>query len=361
MKKTVSVNGKKIGLGYPAFVIAEVSANHARNFDKALKLIAAAKRAGADAVKFQTYTPDSLTIDVDNKYFRIRRGPWRGQTLYRLYQKGCAPAGWFPRLKKAADDLGIIFFSTAFDREGIDMLEAIDVPLHKIASFELTDLELIKYAAGTKKPLILSTGMAGAGEIRDALSAARAAGAGEIILLKCISSYPASSRDMNLLTIPDMTSRFKTVVGLSDHSLGFEAALASVCLGARVIEKHFTLSKKSKTVDSFFSIDAAALKKMVETIRLTESSLGKVSYGDCRAEKLSRRHRRSLFVVEDINKGEVFTQNNIRSIRPAFGLEPKYLNNVLGKRARKKIKRGMPLAKNMVNGFGPIGNKEKSK
>jgi pseudaminic acid synthase len=329
-------------------IIAEVSANHGQDLGRALKMIRTAKECGADAVKFQTYTPDTLTIDVDNKYFKIKHPRWGGQTLYQLYRKASTPWEWFPRLKKEADSCGIFLFSTAFDTTSADFLNKLGVTLHKIASFELVDLSLIRYLARSGKPLILSTGMADEEEIREAVSAAQHAGAGEIALLKCVSSYPAKPEEMNLRTIPDMKKRFGLSVGLSDHTMGVGVAVAAVALGARIIEKHFTLSRDIKTPDSFFSLEPIELKALVDGIRVAEKSLGKVSYGLTVEEKKSRIFRRSIFAVKDINKGEVFTKINIRSIRPANGLKPKYIDGIIGKRAKTNIKMGTPITKALL-------------
>jgi pseudaminic acid synthase len=330
------------------FVVAEVSANHIQNFNRALKMIRKAKECGADAVKFQAYTPDTLTLDVDNRYFRIKHPKWGGQTLYQLYQKAYTPWSWFRKLKQAADDLGITFFATAFDQSAVDFLEGLRVPFHKIASFELTDLPLIEYAAKTKKPLILSTGMASLAEIQEAVKVAKNAGAREVILLKCVSSYPAKPEEMNLRIIPDLAKRFHCPVGLSDHTLGIEISTAAVCLGARVIEKHFTLSKKIKGPDSFFSIEPQELKTLVKNIRTVEKALGSVHYGFTQEEKKNRIFRRSLFIAKDMHRDEIFTEKNLRSVRPGFGLSPKYLKQVIGSKASKNIAKGMPLSWNMV-------------
>jgi pseudaminic acid synthase len=329
------------------FIVAEVSANHRQDFNRAVRMIRVAKVCGADAVKFQAYEPQTLTIDADNRHFRISHPRWGGQTLYQLYKKAFTPLSWFKDLKKIADSEGILFFATAFDKESVDLLEEIRVPVHKIASFELIDLPLVEYAAKTKKPLILSTGMADLSEIRDAIRTANKAGAKEILLLKCVSSYPAEYADMHLMTIPDMKKRFGCIVGLSDHTLGLGASIAAVVLGAKVIEKHFTLSRSVKTPDSFFSIEPKELQGLVANIRIAEQALGRVNYELMGQEKSNRIFRRSLFVVKDIKKGGLFTQENIRSIRPAGGIAPKYIHKVLGKRARRDIKRGTPLTKNI--------------
>lgn len=325
------------------FIVAEISANHGHSFKRAVKLIKKAKECGADAVKFQTYTPNTMTMNSNQGCFKIKHSEWGGQTLYQLYKKAYTPWHWFKRLKEIADDLGIIFFSTAFDKTSVDFLEELNVPFHKIASFELVDLPLIEYAAKTKKPLILSTGMASISEIREAVIVARKAGTKDIILLKCVSSYPARPEQMNLKTIPDMKKLFKCTVGLSDHSLGIGASIAAVSVGAKVIEKHLTMSREIKTPDSFFSIEPHELKTLVENIRIAEKALGVVKYLLTSEEKKNKIFRRSLFAVEDIRKGEILTEGNVRSIRPGYGISPKYLKKVLGKKAKIDIARGTPI------------------
>jgi pseudaminic acid synthase len=325
------------------FIIAEVSANHGQNFNRAIAMIKKAKECGADAVKFQCYTPDTLTIDAKNEYFRIKHGKWGGQTLYQLYQKTYTPWKWFKKLKEVADDIGIKFFATVFDTRSVDFLEELDVAFHKIASFELVDLPLIEYTAKTRKPLILSTGMASLPEIKDAVGTAIKAGAREVILLKCVSSYPARPEEMNLRTIPDLKKRFKVPVGLSDHTLGIGVSLAAVSLGAQIVEKHFILTRKIKTPDSFFSIEPQELKSLVENIRIAEKSLGKVHYGLTEDEKKNRVFRRSIFAVKDIKRGDLFSEENIRSIRPGQGLPPRYLNKIIGHSSNQAIKCGTAL------------------
>jgi pseudaminic acid synthase len=307
---------------WPVLLVAEISANHGQNFNRAIALIKKAKECGADAVKFQAYTPDTMTINADNKYFRIKHSQWGGQTLYELYKKAYTPWEWFKKLKQVADDLGILFFATAFDKTSVDFLEELNVCIHKISSFELVDLPLIEYASKTKKPLILSTGMATVSEIEEAVSTARCAGAKEIILLKCVSDYPAKPEEMNLKTIPHMKELFGCPVGLSDHSLGIGVSVAAAALGANAIEKHFTLSRKYETPDSFFSIEPHELKELVENIRITEKALGKVHYGLTEEEKKSKVFRRSLFVSRDMKAGDVLTTENLRCIRPGQGLLP---------------------------------------
>jgi pseudaminic acid synthase len=306
-------------------------------------MVKKAKGCGADIVKFQIYSPDTLTLDVKNKYFEVKHPKWKGQTLYQLYKKAHTPWSWFRKLKKVADDSGLIFLSTAFDTTAVDFLEDLGVLIHKIASFELVDLPLIEYMAKTKKPIILSTGMATLSEIRDAVETARGAGAKEIILLKCVSSYPARAEEMNLKTIPHMRESFGLPVGISDHTLGIGVSIAAVSLGAMMVEKHFTLSRKVKSPDSFFSLEPEEFKQLASNIRAVEKAIGKIHYGPTKGEKEGRVFRRSLFAIRDIKKGEILSEENVRSIRPSFGLLPKYLGDVLGKRSKKSIPRGTPL------------------
>jgi len=329
-------------------IVAEISANHAQDFKKAVSLIRKAKESGADAVKFQAYSPDTMTFDADNRYFVIKHHKWGGQTLYQLYQKAYTPWHWFKKLKRVSDDLGLLFFATAFDKSAVDFLEGLNVSVHKIASFELVDLPLIEYAAKTKKPLIISTGMGTPAEIREAVNAARRAGAKDITLLKCVSSYPAKCENMNLKTIPYMEKLFGCPIGLSDHTLVNGVSVAAVSLGACLIEKHLTLSRKDKTPDAFFSTEPEELKLLVRDIRAAEKALGKVFFGISADERMSRVFRRSLFAVKDIRKGEIFTEENIRSIRPANGLEPKYLKSIIGRKSKKNIMRGNPLKKSLI-------------
>jgi pseudaminic acid synthase len=324
-------------------VVAEISANHGQDLGRALKLIRSAARCGADAVKFQTYTPDTLTIDEKLGRFRIRHPEWGGQTLYELYKKAYTPWKWFKALKRAADGEGLAFFSTVFDTTSVDFMESLGAEVHKIASFELTDIPLIEYVSQTGKPLILSTGMATREEIGEAVTAARRGGAKAITLLKCVSSYPSDPAEMNLRTIPDMSERFSCPVGFSDHSLSAIAPLAAVAMGATMVEKHFTLSRKIGTPDSFFSMEPDEMERLVRDIRTVEKALGEVSYELTKGEKKNRVFRRSLFAVEDIAKGEPFTAKNVRSIRPAHGIGPKFLKKVIGRPARRSIRRGTPL------------------
>lgn len=347
MLRLKTIDGK-IGKGSQVFIVAEVSANHGQDFNRAVSMVRKAKECGADAVKFQAYAPDTLTIDSEKRYFKIKHPKWGGQTLYELYKKAYIPWDWLKKLKKVADDCGITFFATAFDKTAVDFLEDINVPLHKIASFELVDLPLIAYAAKTGKPLILSTGMATHSEIKEAVDTAKSSGAKDVILLKCVSDYPARPEEMNLRTIPHMRWIFGCPVGLSDHSTGVGVSIAAVSLGAVMIEKHFTLSRKIKTADSFFSIEPGDLAELVSNARIIEKAMGKVHYGLTKEEKKNRIFRRSLFAVKDIRKGDVFTEDNVRSIRPAHGMPPKYLMAVIGQRAKKNIARGYPLTFDQV-------------
>ena len=343
----ISLKNRKIGERCPVFIVAEISANHGQDFSRAVEMIRKAKECGADAVKFQTYTPETLTINHNSKYFKVKHPKWGGQTLYQLYKKAYTPWDWFKNLKKISDDLGIIFFSTAFDKTSVDLLEEIDVPFHKIASFELVDMPLIEYMGKTKKPIILSTGMATLGEIKEAVKTAKKAGAKEIALLKCVSSYPAKPEEMNLRTIPAIERLFGCPVGISDHTMGIGVSIAAVSLGARIVEKHFTLSRKIKTPDNFFSMEPDELKQLVDSIRIVEKALGKVRFGLTEEEQKSKIFRRSLFTVKNIKMGETLSEENVKSIRPAYGMKPKYLKTILGKQARKDIKRGTPLRKDL--------------
>lgn len=328
------------------FIIAELSANHNKDYDLAVKTIEAMAEAGADAVKFQTYTPDSLTLDVDNEYFGPRPvGLWKGMTLYEIYQKGTMPYEWQPKLKKIANDLGLVCFSTPFDFEGVDFMESMDMPIYKIASLEITDVNLIRYAAEKHKPMIISTGVATEEDIQLAIDTCREVGNNDITLLKCTTEYPAPLDRANLLTIPDMKDRFGVKVGVSDHTLGNIVPITAVALGATVVEKHFILDRALGGLDSGFSLNKDEFAQMVKEIRMTEEAMGKVSY------ELAGRGptgRRSLFACKDIKKGEVLTLDNVRSVRPAAGLHPKYFNEILGKKASVKIAKGTPLSMNLI-------------
>jgi pseudaminic acid synthase len=347
--ETFQIAGRNIGHGFPVYVIAEVSANHRQSIDVAENIIRAAKDAGADAVKLQTYTPDTITLRSDREEFRVRGGTlWDGRTLHDLYAEAHMPWEWQPRLKPLAEQLGMHLFSSAFDSSAVDFLEQMNVPAHKVASFELVDIPLIQEMARTGKPLIMSTGMATVDEIDEALNAAREAGAKQIVLLKCTSAYPALPDEMNLRAIPEMARRFGVPVGLSDHTLGIAAPVAAVALGACIIEKHLTLARSIPGPDSAFSLDPQEFKAMVDAVRVAEKALGKIDLQVGPEEQASRAFRRSLFVVEDVKQGEAFTTSNVRSIRPGHGLHPRHLPEVLGKRAGREIKRGTPLSWEVV-------------
>jgi pseudaminic acid synthase len=349
MLGSIRIAARKIGPGQPTYVTAEVSANHNHDYDQAVRIIDAAKDAGADAIKLQTYTADTITIASHREEFRISGGTlWDGRDLHDLYAEAYTPWEWQPKLKKVAEDLGMDLFSSAFDATAVDFLEEMGVPAHKVASCELVDIPLIQKMARTGKPLIISTGMASAEEIEEALRTAREAGATQIALLKCNSAYPAPAEEMNLRTIPEMARRFGVPVGLSDHTMGIAAPVAAVALGACIIEKHLTLSRATPSLDSGFSLEPHEFKAMVEAVRTAEKALGEVHFGMSDKEEASRVFRRSLFVVQDVKRGETFTPVNIRSIRPGHGLHTRHLGDVLGKRARRDIERGTPMSWDLV-------------
>lgn len=347
---TLIINEHRIGISQPTYVIAEMSANHDLKFEKAVEIIHAAKEAGADSIKLQTYTPDTITIDSRKEYFRIGKGTiWEGKNLYQLYGEAYTPWEWQPELKQIANDLGMELFSSPFDPTAVDFLEKMNVPAHKIASFELVDIPLIQKIARTGKPIIMSTGMASLEEIEEAVAAIRAIGNQQLALLKCTSAYPAPVNEMNLRTIPDMARRFGVPVGLSDHTLGIAVPVVAVALGACIIEKHFTLSRNTPGPDSAFSLEPDEFKQMVEAIRTTEQALGKINYAVTEREAASRVFRRSLFVVQDMKAGDVFTEMNVRSIRPGHGLPPKHITEILGRRSTRSLVRGTPLDHNAVD------------
>lgn len=340
----MKILNRDIGEGNKVFIIAELSANHNQDFELAVKTIKAAKESGADAIKLQTYTADTITIDCDNEYFQIKHGTlWDGITLHKLYQQAFTPWEWQPKLKNIAESEGLICFSSPFDKTAVDFLEQMNVPAYKIASFEITDIPLIEYTASKGKPIIISTGIAELSEIYEAVEVCRRAGNNEIALLKCTSAYPAPIEEANLLTIPDMKERFGTIVGLSDHTMGSTASITAVALGARIIEKHFIIDRNIGGPDAIFSMEPSEFKQMVDKIREVEKTLGKINYELSDKVKKNRQFSRSLFAVKDINKGEPFTEENIRSIRPGYGALPKYLSSILGKRSKVHIKRGTPL------------------
>ncbi len=349
MNGLIEINGRPVGEGYPVYIVAELSANHCQEFDRAVELVKAAREAGADAVKIQTYTPDTMTISCSNQYFRIGKGTiWEGRNLYDLYGEAHTPWHWQPELKKIANGLGLDLFSTPFDHTAVDFLESMEVPAYKIASFELIDIPLLRRVARTGKPIILSTGMATLAEIDDAVRAIRAEGGNQLALLKCTSAYPAPPEEMNLRTIPHMMEAFDVPVGLSDHTLGIAVPVTSVALGACIIEKHFTLCRDISGPDSHFSLEPSEFKTMVAAVRTAEKAVGQVGYGITESGSSSRVFRRSLFVVENIEAGDVFTQENVRCIRPGYGLAPKFLGEVLGRRAARGITRGTPLSWELI-------------
>lgn len=342
MKKIIEKNQS-------TFIVAEISANHNGNFDNAVKLIKEAAKSGADAVKLQTYTADTITIDCNNEYFQIKQGTlWDGRALYDLYKEAYTPWEWQPKLKKIAEEEGIACFSSPFDKTAVDFLEDMKVPAYKVASFEITDIPLIEYIASKGKPVILATGIANLSDIEEAVNACKRMENNQIAVLKCTSAYPAPFKDINLRTIPNLAETFNVVAGLSDHTLGISVPIAAVALGAKIVEKHFTLCRADGGPDAAFSLEPNELETMVKSIRETEKALGQVSYELTEKMKSSREFSRSLFVVENVKKGETFTEKNIRSIRPGFGMHPRYLNNIIGRKASENIQRGTPLKWNLI-------------
>jgi N-acetylneuraminate synthase len=343
-KPGISIGNREVGPDRPAYIVAEVSANHHQSLDEAIAILEAAKRAGADAVKLQTYTADTLTIDCDNEHFRIHGTPWAGRTLYDLYREAYTPWDWHAKLKEVASRLRMALFSTPFDATAVDFLERLRVPAYKIASFEAIDLPLLRLVAATGKPVIMSTGMATLSEIDEAVRTLRESGATQIALLKCNSAYPAPPEEMNLRTIPHLAAAFGVPVGLSDHTLDEAVPVAAVALGACIIEKHLTLSRSAGGPDSGFSLEPDEFASMVRAVRSAEQALGHVSYGVTERETASRLFRRSLFVVRDMEAGERFTEENVRAIRPGHGLHTRHLPEVLSAQAAQRIPRGTPLA-----------------
>ena len=329
------------------YIIAEMSANHAGSLERAKEIIHAAKEAGADCIKIQTYTPDTITIDCDNEYFHIDNGTWEGENLHHLYEKAYTPWEWQKELKAEAEKIGIDFFSTPFDKTAVDFLEDIGVEFYKIASFEVVDIPLIEYVASKGKPIIMSTGMASLGEIEDAVNAIRRQGNDQIALLRCASAYPAITDEMNLATMVNMKETFGVPVGLSDHSMGSVGAVTAVALGASIIEKHFCLDRAIDNPDASFSMNPSEFQQMVKDIRQAEKAIGKVRYGVSEQEKDSIVFRKSIFCVKDINAGDVLTSDNIRVIRPGYGMKPIFYKDILGKHAFRDIKRGTPISMDM--------------
>ncbi len=339
----IKIADKALGKGR-IFIVAEMSANHLQDFDLAVKIIKAAKKAGADAIKLQTYTPDTMTIDCKNEYFQIKQGTlWDGRTLYELYKEAYTPWEWQPKLREIAKEEGLIFFSTPFDKTAVDFLEELNVPAYKVASFEITDIPLIEYIASKGKPVIISTGIATLSDIEEAVNACKRMGNDQIILLKCTSAYPAPLEEVNLKTMVNMAETFGVLTGLSDHTMGISVPVAAAALGAVMIEKHFTLDRNLGGPDAAFSLEPDEFAEMVKSVREVEKAIGKVTYKLGEKQKKGRKFARSIFVVKDIKKGEKFTEENIRIIRPGDGLHPRYYNEVLGKRAIRDIERGDPL------------------
>ena len=344
----IRIKDRIIGEGHPAYLIAEMSANHAGSKERAKEIIHAAKESGADCIKIQTYTPDTITIDCDKKWFTVKNAAWEGENLYHLYGRAFTPWEWQAELKEEADKIGIDFLSTPFDFTAVDFLEGIGLEFYKIASFELVDIPLVKYVASKGKPIIMSTGMATEEEIQEALDAIYSQGNRQVVLLKCSSAYPAVVEEMNLRTISDMKTRFSVPVGISDHSLGSLSASVAVAQGASVIEKHFCISKEVDNPDVSFSMTPEEFAEMVKNVRMVEASLGKVTYGVSEQEKTSYFSRKSIFVVQDIKKGEILTKDNVRVIRPGYGMKPKFYEEILGQRVICDIERGTPLSEEMM-------------
>ena len=345
----IKIHDKQIGDGCSTFIVGEISGNHNHNIKTAYDIIKAAADAGADAVKLQTYTPDTITLNNNSDYFKTSEGGlWAGRSLYELYLEAYTPWEWHGELKNYAESLGLVFFSTPFDISAVDFLDSLNVPCYKIASYEINDIRLLRYTASKKKPVLISTGAAELSDIEEAVKTCRDAGNNDIILLKCTSAYPAPIEDSNLLLIKDMAARFGVETGLSDHTIGHIAALGAVALGARVVEKHLTISRKNKSVDSAFSMERDEFALMVENIRLIEKVLGRADYKLSAKQAESLKERRSLFVSKDIKKGDIFDETNIKSVRPAYGLNTRHYENIIGRRAVRDIPFATPLSWDMV-------------
>lgn len=344
MNPRIVIDGRKIGQDYPPYVIAEMSANHNGSIDAALRLIEQAKQAGADAVKLQSYRPDTITLKSDAEEFVIRGGLWDGRTLYDLYEEAHTPWDWHGPLFAHARKLGITIFSSPFDNTAVDMLEDLNAPAYKIASFEAVDLPLIKYVASTGKPMIISTGMATVEEMQEAVDAARAGGCKELALLHCVSGYPAPAADYNLRTIPDMAHRFGTLIGLSDHTLDNTTAIASIALGSTLVEKHFTLDRSGGGPDDSFSLEPSEMAALCRGVRTAWESIGNVDYERQPSEQSNVKFRRSLYFVSDLAVGDVVTLDAVRSVRPGFGLPPKYLDQVIGRKVTRAVTKNTPVS-----------------
>jgi N-acetylneuraminate synthase len=344
-KSEINIAGRAIGPNCAPFIIAEMSGNHNQSLDRALEIVDAAAKAGAHALKIQTYTPDTMTLDLDEREFHISdpKSLWTGSSLYKLYGEAYTPWEWHKRIFERANELGMIAFSTPFDDTSVNFLEELDVPAYKISSFENIDLPLIRKVAATGKPLIISTGMATLSEIDEAVTTARSAGCCSLVLLKCTSTYPAIPENSNVITIPHLRTMFGCEIGLSDHTMGLGTSLAAVSHGATVIEKHFTLNRADGGVDSTFSMEPSEMKQLVVETERAWQSLGQVSYGPIEAERKSIQFRRSLYIVKTLKAGDVLTPENVRAIRPGMGLQPKYLEYVLGRKIGKDVTRGTAL------------------
>jgi pseudaminic acid synthase len=342
---SITIAGRRIAVDEPPYVIAELSANHNGKLETAMQIINEAKAAGADAVKLQTYRPDTITLDCDSEDFRICGGLWDGRTLYELYKQAHMPWAWHAPLFEHARKLGITIFSSPFDNTAVDLLEDLNAPAYKIASFEAVDLPLIKYVASTGKPMIISTGMADAQEIQDAIDAAHSGGCKELAILHCVSGYPAPAGDYNLRTMPDMIQRFELVTGLSDHTLDNATAITSVAMGASIIEKHFTLDRRAGGPDDSFSLEPPELTQLCAGVRTAWESLGQVDYGRKSSEQGNAQFRRSLYFVQDIRAGDEIRADAVRSVRPGFGLAPKFLDEVLGHKAARSVRQNTPVTR----------------
>jgi N-acetylneuraminate synthase len=339
-----TIGQSHVGHGHPCYIIAELSANHGNDFDLTVQTIQAMKEAGADAVKVQTYTADTITLNCDRDPFVVRGGTlWDGRTLHELYKEASLPWEWQPKLQKITLDLGMDFFSSPFDATAVDFLEAMNVPVHKVASFELVDIPLLRKIASTRKPIIMSIGMATLEEVEEAMTTLREANSGPVVMLKCTSAYPADPKEMNLRTMQDMAQRFDVPIGLSDHTMGHTVPVAAVALGACVVEKHFVLSRSQPGPDSSFSMEPQEFREMVDAIRIVEQALGKVSYEPSAKDLKMRAFRRSLFIASDLKAGESFTEKNLRCVRPANGLHSRHLSELIGKKATVDLKLGTPL------------------
>jgi len=346
----IAFSGKKIGAGHPPFVIAEMSGNHNQSLNRALEIVEAAAASGAHALKLQTYTADTMTLDLDDGEFFIsdESSLWKGTSLYKLYQKAHTPWEWHRPIFDRAKDLGLVCFSTPFDETAVDFLESLGCPAYKIASFENTDIPLIRRVAATGKLMIISTGMATLAELDETVCAAREAGCKDLVLLKCTSTYPASPENTNILTIPRMREQFGVQVGLSDHTMGIGVAVAAIALGATIIEKHFTLRRSDGGVDSAFSLEPDELRSLVVETGRAWQALGRISYGPTESEKASMKFRRTLYIAKDMKAGDIFTKENLRLVRPGYGLPPKFFDALLGKTVKKDIPKGTPVRWNLI-------------